>query len=75
MDSQKTDIRSEFRRYNLLQAVYDELDAFLEKRDACLSGKFPSSKAELCAVFDLVYTSVKYEMHKGRISFLSILDI
>lgn len=62
------DIRSEFRRFRLLPAVYDELDAFLEKRDACLSDNSSSTKAELCAAFDLVFTSVKHEMHSGRLS-------
>ncbi|MCH5338509.1 MAG: hypothetical protein J1E03_07000 [Acetatifactor sp.] len=68
MENQKMDIRSEFRRYHLLPAVYDELDMFLEKKNACLSNNSPSNKIDLCSAFDLVFTSLKHEMHNGRIS-------
>lgn len=68
MEKPKIDIRSEFRKYHLLPTVYDELEVFLEKKNACLSSNSPSNKIDLCSAYDLVFTSLKHEMHNGRIS-------
>ena len=68
MEVQKNDITTEFHKYSLLFAVYDELDAFLEKKNACVLDNSPSNRMYMAAAFDLVYTSLKHEMHSGRIS-------
>ena len=54
MEVQKNDITMEFHKYPLLFAVYDELDAFLEKKNACVLDNSPSNRMYMAAAFDLV---------------------
>lgn len=62
------DIKSEFQKYSLLPAVFDELNIFFEAKNACAADNTPSNKIRLCAAYELAFTSIKHEMHAGRIS-------
>lgn len=65
--SQK-DIKIEFQKYSLLPAVFDELNVFFEAKNACVADNTPSNKISLCQAYELAFTSIKHEMHAGRIS-------
>lgn len=62
------DIKSEFHRYPLLPAVFDELDVFFEAKSACVADNSMENKIRLCSAYELAFTSIKHEMHAGRIS-------
>lgn len=71
MDVQKKDAknaRDEFHRYSLLPAVFDELDVFFKAKSACMADNSMENKIRLCSAYELAFTSIKHEMHAGRIS-------
>lgn len=67
-ESSQKDIKSEFQKYSLLSAVFDELNVFFEAKNACVANNTPSNKIRLCAAYELAFTSLKHELHSGRIS-------